>query len=174
MISHIKEQKQTKLIAVLIVYTLLSSLSILACKQLPKEETNTEETKIRQIHKDYVNGWKNNNESQVMELLEDNAQIQPNMFNPIKGKENIRQFWFPKDSSVTTINEFSTEITYIEVMDTIALTTHHSVLDWNYQKDSIAFGMIQKGYNTTIYRKQPNSSWKIWRSMWTDLDAKTK
>ncbi len=140
--------------------------------------TNTEISKdeklIRQVHKDYVEGWKEMDEEKVMNLLQGNAQIQPNLFDPVTGKDNIREFWFPDDSSKTVINKFITDIISFNLIDSIAITTHRSLLDWDYQKDTLSFGMIQKGYNTTIYKRQKDESWKIWRSMWTDLSFEAK
>jgi hypothetical protein len=92
---------------------------------------------------------------------------------PIEGKENIAGFWFPDDGSITEINNYVTKILSLTILDTIAVTTHSSILDWNYQKDSVRFGMIQTGINSTVYRKE-GDSWKIWRSMWTDIEAETK
>ncbi|MEZ4687788.1 MAG: DUF4440 domain-containing protein [Bacteroidia bacterium] len=129
---------------------------------------------MRQLHSDYVDGWKAMDETRVMALLEDGARIQPNRMTPIEGKENIRDFWFPKDSSETIINRFETEIIHFTQKDSLAITTHTSLLDWDYKKDSLAFGMVQRGINTTVYRRQTDDSWKIWRSMWTDIEVKTK
>lgn len=129
---------------------------------------------IKQLHEEYVKGWKDMNEERIMNLIEDNAMIQPNRLTPIQGKENIRAFWFPKDSSTTVINNFETKIISVEIGDTIAIMTHESHLEWDYAKDTIAFGMIQKGINTTVYRIQEDQNWKIWRSMWTDLFAQSK
>jgi len=86
----------------------------------------------------------------------------------------IREFWFPKDGSKTIINNYKTEIISLDIMDTLAISTHESLLDWTYKKDSISFGMLQKGINTTIYRRQLDYSWKIWRSMWTDINVERK
>ena len=81
-------------------------------------EISEDELKIRQVHQDYVDGWKSMDEQKVMGLLEEESQIQPNRFTPVIGKENIRAFWFPNDSSKTVINEFSTEIISIKVKKT--------------------------------------------------------
>jgi ketosteroid isomerase-like protein len=152
-------------------------LVVFGCNLNQEERLDPEkseiESKIRQVHADYVDGWKNMDESKIMGLFEEDSQIQPNRFNPVIGKENIREFWFPRDSSETIINEFTTEIISLTLLDTIALTTHSSILDWDYKKDATNFGMYQKGINTTIYRKQKNGSWKIWRSMWSDLYSKS-
>ena len=139
-----------------------------------KESLNTDEMDIRQIHNEYVNGWLKMDEEKIIGLLEENARIQPNKLQPIEGKSDIRMFWFPKDSSKTIINDYKTEIISLKIIDTLAITTHKSLLNWTYQKDTIRFGMVQKGINTTIYRKQPDNSWKIWRSMWTDIYAERK
>lgn len=153
-------------------------LTLLGCKErpatLPEPAMTEDEIQIRQLHSDYVDGWMNNNEKQIMDLLEENAQIQPNSLTPIVGKEQINTFWFPKDGSSTRINIFDTEILNLQLLDSLALTTHSSLLDWTYTKDTLQFGRIQKGFNTTVYRKQMDGSWKIWRSMWTDIEIKNK
>ena len=160
-----------------LVFTLSVSLTFLgiSCnKHSAKNTSNADEMQIRAIHEAYVSSWLNADEQGVLELFEDNARIQPNTLKPIEGKSNIQKFWFPNDSSETTINDYRTKIISLDVMDTLALTTHESILDWTYEKDSIRFGMFQKGFSTTIYRKQADESWKIWRSMWTDVYVERK
>lgn len=165
-------------IAQKLALSLMLAITFLGCKQDIKtdaiDEMSKEEATIRQLHADYVDGWINMDEQKVMGLLEEDAQIQPNRLKPIIGKENIRAFWFPNDSSKTVINEFKTEIISFKLIDTIAIATHSSVLDWDYRKDTTYLGMHQRGFNTTIYKKQANASWKIWRSMWTDIYVKNK
>ena len=136
--------------------------------------SNIDETEILKVHSDYVKGWLEMDEEKVMGLLEENARIQPNRLKPIEGKSKIRGFWFPKDSSKTIINDYKTDLISLNITDTLAISTHTSLLDWAYQKDTINLGMLQKGINTTVYRKQTDKSWKIWRSMWTDIYAERK
>ncbi|NAS31842.1 hypothetical protein GTQ40_12720 [Flavobacteriaceae bacterium R38] len=151
------------------------AILIWSCKSKKEDEDlNTDNLEIKQLHADYVNGWLEMDEEKVMGLLEENARIQPNRLKPIEGKPQIRAFWFPKDSSKTIINEYKTNLISINIIDTLAILTHNSLLDWTYQNDTTEFGMLQKGINTTIYRKQEDKSWKIWRSMWTDIYAKRK
>ncbi|NND76926.1 MAG: hypothetical protein HKN39_01925 [Flavobacteriales bacterium] len=49
-----------------------------------------DESMIRQVHADYVEGWKTMDEHKVLGLLEEKSQIQPNKFDPVIGKENTR------------------------------------------------------------------------------------
>ncbi|WP_353778652.1 DUF4440 domain-containing protein [Winogradskyella sp. 3972H.M.0a.05] len=143
-------------------------------KEQSKESIDKEEQAIIQVHKDYVDGWLQMDEDKILNLLEEDARIQPSGLSPVEGKSEIQKFWFPKDSSVTTVHDFQTEIISLKVLDTLAISTHNSILDWTYQKDTIRFGMLQKGINTTIYKKQSDDSWKIWRSMWTDFYFENK
>ena len=145
------------------------------CKNQPSpDKTDTDEFKIRQVHEDYVQAWLDSDEEKLMDLLVEDSRIQPNMFAPVDGKENIKAFWFPDDSSQTVIHEFKTNILSINILDTMAISTHDSYLDWSYRKDTITFGMVQQGINTTLYRRLADGSWKIWRSMWTDIAAHQK
>lgn len=165
---------KTKLNLGVVTVLAFSAVLLWSCNNKATKAPNTDELEIRHIHSEYVNGWLEMDEERVMGLLEENARIQPNTLKPIEGKSKIRMFWFPKDSSITTINDYRTEMISLSIIDTLAISTHRSLLDWTYQKDTITFGMLQKGINTTIYRKQTDNSWKIWRSMWTDIYAEKK
>jgi len=166
---NLEAKKQTK---VLMAILLVAVLGCTSNNENPK--LSHDEVQIHNLHQKYVEGWKEMNEEKVMGLLEENSMIQPNKLTPIIGKENIRKFWFPKDSSITTINTFETEIIDLTLRDTIAIMTHKSILDWDYKKGATSFGMTQTGINTTIYKRQIDETWKIWRSMWTDILAKSK
>ena len=161
----------------IIKWILIVGIIFIGCTsedQNTNKQLTNDELQIHKLHNEYVEGWKEMSEEKVMNLLELNSMIQPNRLSPIIGKENIREFWFPKDSSTTIINKFETEIISLNLRDSIAIMTHESNLDWDYRKDTINFGMIQKGINTTIFRRQNDNNWKIWRSMWTDIHANQK
>ncbi len=139
------------------------------CADTNSESGSKAEQAVLQVHRDYVQGWLQMDKEKILGLLQEDARLQPSGMKPVDGISEIQEFWFPNDSSVTTVNKFETEIISMKIIDTLAVSTHSSILDWNYQKDTISFGMLQKGINTTIYRKQSDDSWKIWRSMWTDF-----
>lgn len=152
-------------------FLLLFCLFLNACSTM---KNNHDADAVRLIHQSYVEGWLDMNEEQVMSLFEENAMIQPSSLTPLKGKKEIIEFWFPKDSSITKINSFKTDLLDLTVMDSLAIATHKSYLDWSYKKDTTDFSMVQKGISTTVYRKQQNKSWKIWRQMWTDIYSELK
>lgn len=159
----------------ILLLSIFLALVVVGCENKKENEVvDPNELEIRKIHNEYVKKWLKSDEEGIMELLVEDSRIQPNTLKPIEGKSEIRKFWFPKDSSKTIINNYETEIICLDIMDTLAISTHESLLDWTYEKDSISFGLIQKGINTTIYKRQLDNSWKIWRSMWTDIYVERK
>lgn len=143
--------------------------------QYQNEDPNQkDEEALIKVHQTYVYGWIEMDKEKIMALMEEDARLQPSGMAPIEGMRDIMEFWFPNDGSKTVINKFDTEIISLKIMDSLAVTTHLSMLDWNYEKGTTEFGMVQNGINTTIYKRQENQSWKIWRSMWTDLSAVRK
>lgn len=135
---------------------------------LYSNENDQPKKEIEKIHNAYINSWVKMDEASLMNLFDDNASIQPNTLKPIIGKENIRAFWFPKDGSKTIIHSFTTKIINFSIVDDLAISTHSSFLDYTYEKGTTVIKRKQKAINTTLYKKQPNKTWKIWKSMWAD------
>ena len=150
-----------------------SGFLLFSCTKSEKEPLESPYTSdqqaILQIHQQYIEGWKKMDKEMVLSIFEEGARIQPNRLQPIEGKENMAEFWFPDDGSKTIINIFETEVVDIKVKDTLAIISYTSLLDWDYEKDTTRFGMVQNGVNTAVLRKQKDQSWKVWRQMWTDI-----
>ena len=130
---------------------------------------------IRKINKAYLNNWLENNEAGVLDLFEAGARISPSSLCPMDSLKNLRQFWFPKDGSTTTIHRFEAdEISLKIISNELACTTQKTILEWSYKKGATQMGRIQEGIELTVFRKQKNGSWKIWRKLWTDVASKER
>ncbi len=138
------------------------------------EAANPERMAVLELQKEYEEGWLAMDEAKILAVFEEDASIQPGTLNPVQGKENLRAFWFPNDSSVTEILAFRTNLLTLKMVENHLVTTHETYLDWNYTKDSLHFGNIQKGVSTTIFRKQEDESWKMWKKIWTDTEITKK
>ncbi len=148
---------------------------IVACANDQKQPmVSGDEAAIKKIRDQYVSSWLANDEQGVLSLFLENSRIQPSSLCPIDSMKNIRQFWFPHDKSKTTIDHFQINDFCIHVDGDTAVSTGVSYLDWSYQNDTTAFSVSQKGIETTVYLRQADKSWKIWRQMWTDLYARRK
>ena len=156
-----------------ILATITVTCLFLSCTP-PVDQPSSEELRVQKVVQEYVEGWRNMDEEQILSVFEDGARISPNSLNPIEGKENLKNFWFPDDGSQTIINGYDIEIIDTQILDSLAITTHTSVLDWDYINGDTEFGRIQNGISTIVYRKQNDDSWKIWRAMWTDIKAVPK
>jgi uncharacterized protein (TIGR02246 family) len=128
----------------------------------------SDEEKIRTINRKYVDAWLLNDENAVLSLFTDDASISPSGMKTFKGKKEIRDFWFPKDGSTTTILKFSNEIQDISFDGDVAYSTQKDHLFWTYKDKSSEMKKEQWGIATTIYKKQSNGEWKIIHQMWKD------
>lgn len=133
-----------------------------------------DEQAIRELERRYAAAWMKMDEEGVMALFESEAMIVPASIGPQKGQEAIRAFWFPKDSSVTVIQRFDNQVLSVEVDGDLAQGTQKTFLSWSYTKGSLRMRRDQIGYALTIYRRQPNGQWKIWRRLWTDVWVEDK
>lgn len=133
---------------------------------------NKDESKIRSINKTYVEEWLKNNENGVMNLFTADASIAPSGMKTLKGANEIKSFWFPKDGSVTKILEFTNEIQNIHIDNDIAQTSSLSHLVWDYKKGNTYLKKEQWGFASTIYKKQADGEWKIIHQMWKDYRSR--
>lgn len=130
-----------------------------------------DENAIRQINEKYVNAWLQNDQAGVLDLFEDNATLAPSGLNSVKGKAAITNFWFPNDSSITTIHQFTNDVQFISIEKDIGYSAQKTFLSWSYLKGDYKLARDQKGLAMTIYRKQDDGHWKIIHQMWKDVES---
>lgn len=152
-------------------FLVLSLLVLVSSNVVAQKAT---EDSIRSIQKKYTEAWLQGNEDEVVGLFETSASISPNGNTAIKGIEAIRAFWFPKDSSVTKINDFKNEIVSVTIDGATAFTSQKTFLSWTYSKRDVQISKDQWGYAMTVYRRQADGEWKIWRQLWTDVKSINK
>jgi ketosteroid isomerase-like protein len=145
----------------LLVFSLILGYGFTFCQ--------TDAEKIKKVNADYVEHWLDGDKTGVLSLFEKDAVLSPSGMAPVKGIQAIEQFWFPDDSSITTIHKFTNEIKNLEIEKDIAYSTQKSFLSWSYRKRGTLIKKDQWGVEVTVYRKQSDQSWKIWRQLWTDL-----
>lgn len=124
---------------------------------------------IREISKDYTDGWLANDSEKVLGLYVDSATIIPSGLMPIKGKEAITDFWFPNDSSKTTIHYYDLDILDISGASNMAYTYENGKLSFTYEKGDFRMDREAESFAITIYKKTVSGEWKITKRIWTDM-----
>jgi ketosteroid isomerase-like protein len=159
-------QKSNRLFPIIAILGCLVSTS---CKNYTEAEK-----KILAIQKTYVDGWLAYDSTQIMSVFEEEAIVHPPAQGPVIGRRKLTRFWFPQDSSKITIQDFTFTPVHLDMRDTIAVLTYDAFLDYVYAKDSTSISQSEKSIGTTIFRKQLDDSWKIWRQNWTNIEIKRK
>ena len=106
----------------------------------------------------------------MLGLYADSATIIPSGFLPRQGKKEIADFWFPNDSSITTIHYYDLEILDINGNSKIAYTYENGKLSFTYIKGDFRLDREAESHAITIYKKNESGEWKIVKRIWTDLN----
>ena len=128
----------------------------------------TDETQIRKMIDDYNDAWLRNDSSTILNLFDENAILIPSGLNPIMGKKQIINFWWPNDSSVTKINDYKITVLDIDGSGNLAYTYETGKLSWSYEKADFKMSKNQQSHEITIFKKN-GGRWKIAKRIWTDL-----
>lgn len=127
---------------------------------------------IQEISNEYQKGWIAGDEKRVMALFTEDARIQPSGLTPKKGLQEITEFWFPKDGSLTKIQKFKLTFIGADIQGDTAAAMYRSELDWSYENGDTRLAKSQKGHEMVTYKRQPSGKWLIWRQTWTDYEIK--
>ncbi|WP_370087249.1 SgcJ/EcaC family oxidoreductase [Ekhidna sp.] len=151
------------------IYSLIiiTGLICLSCATEPHSKLVPEE--IKNISETYVNGWLDGDSAKVLNLFAEDATIIPSGMEPILGIENIRDYWFPNDSSITTIHSYEVELLELKETDSMAYSLEKGVLNFTYTKDDFTMTRASTSHASTVYKKQTDGTWKIISRMWTQL-----
>ena len=125
---------------------------------------------IREINKNYTQGWLEGDSSKVLGLYTNSATIIPSGLLPIQGKKAITDFWFPNDGSTTVIHYYDIEILDISGTANLAYSYENGKLSFTYEKDDFRLDREAKSYAITIYKKINSGEWKITKRIWTDMN----
>ncbi len=155
----------------LLLFLLLTSCGEKSSKVIENLNLSAEDIEqIREINKNYTQGWLENDSKKVLGLYTDSATIIPSGLLPIQGKKAITDFWFPNDSSTTVIHYYDLEILDISGTTKLAYTFENGKLSFTYEKDDFKLDREAESYAITIYKKVESGEWKITKRIWTDMN----
>lgn len=152
----------------LILITVSGWLSIEAQGNLTAKDIEA----IKTVEKSYREAWLKNDERTILSLFAPDATLYPNGNPPIKGKDNIRKFWFASTDTITTIRTFQAEIEDITGDKNFAIATGSNAMNWKSEKidKSATKSYVSKGYFISVYSLH-SGEWKILKQFW---NAKTE
>jgi ketosteroid isomerase-like protein len=157
------------------LFFICTVILFVSCNQAPDSNNELgadEKKRITGMIETYRNAWLKNDSSTILDLFADTATIIPSGMNPIRGKSAIIQFWWPNDSSKTSILSYDINVLETSGSSNMAYILEEGKLCWSYQKGNSKMTTNQRSYEITIFKKA-DKEWKIIRRLWTDLDVKT-
>ena len=147
-------------------FIILAILSI-SCSSDTHTFTPSDRDAIDEIRMNFTNGWLANDSQTILDLFEKDATIIPGGLSPIIGKERIKEYWFPEDSSETTIHTYSVQLLELNGTDSMAYSLEKCILNFNYILNDLRNTRKSIFHVSTVYRKNHDGDWKIISRMWT-------
>ena len=149
-------------------YTLPAiALAMLACAPAePKAFSSADERAIRQVDSLYVAAWLRDDTAAVLQTLAPDAVLMPAGQRPLTTPNDIRGFWWPTDGSRIKILTFHRVIDEIAGDANLAWVRGTDTLTFTYDKGQTHSQLASRSMTLAVWRRQPDSSWRISRMMW--------
>ena len=123
---------------------------------------------IESSHRIFIEAMKTSNVGELVALLEDEVVFMPQADTTLYGKKEVED-WYEE---------------YFEYFSVLELdVTEHAVAlagDCLVERSGVSVKLVAKKGGTSIYddarilsiwRRQPDGSWKMWQSMWNSVKA---
>lgn len=150
-------------------HSLAFPLLFLACSSSSQPSdalTTADSVAIRGVQAAYVSAWLADDTAGVLATLSLDAVLLPPGQLPIAGHSTIRDYWWPRDGSTTTITGFDWTIAELGGQRGMAFMRGVSTVDWVYVKDTVHQTMTARSANLTLLRRQDDGRWTITHQMW--------
>ena len=107
--------------------------------------------------------------SVILGLFTEDAVLSPSGLFPKEGKQAIRDFWFPDDSSKTEVHAYDIDVLDAGGSGDLAYTYEKGSLSFTYTRGTMNITRQSQAFGTTLYRRDSVGTWKIFRRMWSDI-----
>ncbi len=114
----------------------------------------------------YVQGWRTDDTTGVLNTLDTEAVLVPAGILPITGREAIRNFWWPRDGSTTTILQYDDRIEEVTGTNAMAVVRSVGSLAFRWERGDQSIENTNHNRSFTILRKNADGRWLITHRMW--------
>lgn len=137
-----------------------------AAKPGPEPLSAGDRAAIDSVQRRYVSAWLRDDTVGVLATLAPDAMLLPPGLPPVVGEGAIRDHWWPRDGSHTTITAFTLSSDEVDGGGSFAYSRGLSTLAWTYSKDGATQSQSGRNIGLTIFRRMDDGRWLIHRQMW--------
>jgi len=125
--------------------------------------------KIRQVHRQFEDTWLRGDADGVRSLFTEDCVLLPHHGGqPLVGKKEMNQFWFPTDGPRTTVTKLNLTLESIGGDGQTAYVWGTHEVAWITVQDGKTVSSSNRGTFLNILKKQADGTWKISHHMWDD------
>jgi uncharacterized protein (TIGR02246 family) len=158
----------------LVVLVLPFALALPVRAATPSRASEADRAKIEKVLSDYRAAWLANDSEGVLRLFTDDTVLMPHHgVAPVVGKAAARAFWFPTGPP-TVVTLLEQTVDGIGGTGELAYARGRSKVEWITGTGAGAKRFDNAGTFLTLFRRQPNGSWRICLQMWDDPPNQTR
>ena len=122
---------------------------------------------IRAQQAAYRQAWLRNDEAAVLSIFSDDATLYPGGGAAVRGKAEMKKFWFAPSDTITVINKFDDDIEEITGDRNFAAMTGTNTIHWTSEKrdKTETKRYVSKSTFIALLRRQGNE-WKVVKQIW--------
>jgi uncharacterized protein (TIGR02246 family) len=135
----------------------------------PDRLSPADELKVRALDAAYATAWVRNDPAAVLATLWPDAVLVPPGRAPIRGVEEIRQFWWPADGPKTTVTTFESTVAQVGGSGPTAWALGTYQFDFWWETCGKRTERRNRGNALMVFRKSPEGEWRISHRMWSDF-----
>ena len=128
--------------------------------------TDVDRGQIATLDSIFVRAWLRGDTAAVLRLFAEDAVLVPPNGIPAVGREAIRSYWWPRDSSRTRILAFQRSIEEINGTHALAYMRGIAMLRWTYAKNGRTTTQSSRSNDLVLLARSSDGTWKIVRQIW--------
>lgn len=138
--------------------------TLAACSASSPTFTADDEAAVRALEEAYRSGWLANESEAVMSTLASDAVLMPAGVQPLIGEPAIRDYWWPADGSLTTIDAYRIEVDELAGSGDLAYLRGRGELEFTYRDANGDVSQLSsRAVHLSVAQRGEDGSWRIIR-----------
>ncbi len=133
----------------------------------PAALTDAQRAAVLSVDSSFVRAWLRDDTTAVLAAFSPDAVLLPPGGSPVRGREAIRDYWWPHDGSHTRIVTFTRDVLEVDGSADLAYVRADATLGWDTVKDGKEATQSSRSQDLILYRRGADGRWRVIRQMWS-------
>ena len=140
---------------------------VISCDHSPAKTDHSDSAIVDSVLTEYRQAWLNDDSAKVLSTLSDSIILfVPGSTPHLKGKIEVKEFWFPQTDIKYPIRKYEISDQEIYTSSNMAFVQGRSILSWETVKDGSVIKVDTSTSDFITIMKFEEGNWKIFQQMY--------